>query len=159
MSRILYILCLVLGLAGPCAAQSYGELRAHILSEEGYRSRQYMVRGVPHIGIGHRVYHPTSPLTRYQIEALFSQDLKVACDAAYVDTAHFSSHPKQVRIMLCALAFSVGPTGYHAFTRFRAAIDAYDYRAAARELRASLWAHQLPDRAARYDAILLAATY
>lgn len=155
MIRLLIILCLVLGLAARSGAQTYDELRTHIVAAEGYRVKQYMVRGIPHIGIGHRVYRPTGSLTRYQVEALFAKDLKVACAAAYLETAHFSSHPKQVRIMLCALAFSVGPTGYHDFTRFRAAIDRYDYRAAAYELRQSAWSRQLPNRAARYDLILL----
>lgn len=158
MSRSSLILCLVLS-AVAAHAQSYAELRAHIVSEEGYRSRQYLVRGRPHIGIGHLVTKPTGPLTHYQIEALFASDLRVACLVAYENTAHFSRHPKSVRILLVSLAFTVGPSGFRDFRRFRSAIDAYDYRGAARELRMSLWAQQLPERAARYDAILLSAAH
>lgn len=155
MTRLLVLLVLTFGSCALSRAQSYAELRAHLVSEEGYRHKQYMVRGIPHIGIGHRVYQSTGPLTRYQIEALFERDLKIACDAAYHGVKRFGFHPKQVRILLVAMAFSVGSTGFTEFARFRAAIDRYDYRDAANELRQSAWSRQLPARSDRYQAILL----
>lgn len=159
MSRFLIILCLILGLAAPCTAQSYAEIRAHVVSEEGYRFSPYLLRGQWHVGAGHLISRPGRPLTRYEIEYLLERDIKIAGDVAYRGVKHFSRHPKPVRIMLVGLALNLGPTGFNDFTRFRAAIDTYDYRAAAYELRASQWALQLPTRAARYDAILLSAAH
>ncbi len=156
MSRFL-ILCLLL--LTTARAQSYAEIRTHILSEEGYSAKPYLLRGQWHIGLGHRLARPSGPLTHRQTEALFAKDLKVACDAAYSDIKTFSRQPKQVRIMLCALSYNLGPSGFHDFYLFRAAIDRFDYRAAARELRISLWSSQLPSRAIRYQDILLSATH
>ncbi len=157
MSRLLVILCLFLA---PCAyAQSYAELRAHVISEEGYRFKPYLLRGQWHVGVGHKLSAPGRPLVRYEIEHLLAKDLKVAGDAAYSHVKHFSRHPKPVRIMLVGLAYTVGPTGFRQFVLFRAAIDAYDYRLAAYELGASDWARQLPSRATRYQDILLSAAH
>ncbi len=137
------------------SAQTYSELRAHIIIEEGYSPIPYLLRGVPHIGLGHRIYGAgPKRLTNAQIEVLFAADLKTACEIAYRETEHFSRHPKPVRVLLCALAYNLGESGYHEFYRFRAAIDRGDYPAAARELQASKWSTQLPNRAARYIATL-----
>lgn len=153
MLRFLIALCL-LAAALPGRAQSYTELRVHIVVEEGYSLKPYVLRGVYHVGIGHRVYGVPRTLTKREVEHLFAADLKKAGDTVYVSTLRFSRHPKVVRVMLVSLAFNVGTAGYLDFTRFRAAIDARDYRTAARELQASNWARQLPNRAARYIAAL-----
>lgn len=154
MPRLLIIICFL------CAAlsargQTYNELRVHLLAEEGYSATPYLLRGVYHIGLGHRIVgNVPRKLTSRQIERLFAADLKIACDTAYQSTRQFSSHPKQVRIILISLSYNVGSQGYRDFVRFRAAIDRFDYKAAARELDDSLWSTQVPNRAARYINIL-----
>jgi lysozyme len=135
--------------------QTYSEIRAHIVQEEGYRLEPYRLRGVLHVGLGHRIYGKAkSRYTHGDVERLFARDLKTACDAAYSGVKTFSRHPKDVRIMLVSLAYNLGPTGFHRFREFRQAIDRFDYRAAQTELRMSSWANQLPSRADRYVLIL-----
>lgn len=159
MPRLLIVLCLVLAAtAVKSYGQSYQELRAHIVAEEGYRRDPYLVLGQWHIGVGHLTSSRSRRLTDDEVEALFAADLRFACSAAYRLTPGFAAHPKAVRIILVALCMNLGETGYGGFIVFRQAIDSHDYLAAARALDDSLWSRQLPARSARYQMTLIAAS-
>lgn len=135
-------------------AQTRDELRTHLIEHEGYRNAAYKIYGQWHIGIGHKLDDWKPSWSNKKIENVFTADLKIACDTVLRDISNFSKHPKPIRIMLVGLAFNVGPTGFHEFRKFRAAIEAFDYNRAADELSNSLWAIQLPNRANSYISVL-----
>lgn len=135
--------------------QTYQELRNHLIQEEGYTLKPYSLRGRLHVGIGHRIIGiPKKSYTRNEVENFFERDLHAACRAAYSNIKNFSQHPKEIRVMMCALAYNVGPSGFANFVSFRKHIERFDYGSAANELNASLWSKQLPNRSYRYVNIL-----
>lgn len=135
-------------------AQTDGEMRQHLIKEEGYRLRPYLVRGIPHVGIGHRVHGTPHSISPSEAESLFIRDLSKARHAARTACVTFDNQPHDVKIILIGLAYNLGSTGLYRFTAFRSAVDNFDYWTAALELRKSLWRYQLPARCSRYAAIL-----
>lgn len=149
---------LIFLLAAICVhAQTDDQMRRHIVAEEGYRLEPYLVRGIPHVGLGHRVWGRPRIITPSEAETLFATDLAVARRAARGAIKSFDLQPLDVRVMLVALAYNLGPRGFTRFVDFRAHIDQFDYWRAASDLRKSLWASQLPSRANRYIGILASA--
>lgn len=155
MRLLLFLLPLTL------AAQTPREFRDFLVQHEGISHVRYRdSRGIPHIGIGHRIYPHENlgpRISRAQIDALFSRDLNAARHAALTHISSFATHPKEIRLLIVGLAFNVGPTGLSRFTQFIAALNHHDYLKAAQELENSRWARQVPGRARDYLAILEAA--
>lgn len=148
------MLAIMLLLTVSALGQTYGEMRRHLVAEEGYRLKPYYLHGIAHVGIGHVVYGHPRAITPDEAEFMFAFDLGLARRTARAGVMTFDQQPLDVRVMLVGLAFNTGSSGFGGFVRFRNAIDAFEYWAAARELRNSLWYSQLPDRAERYIAIL-----
>lgn len=135
-------------------AQSLQEVRTYIVQEEGVRLTAYRDRGAYAIGVGHSTRAPLPSITQAEAERLLTVDVERAYLAALRLTPRFESQPQTVRLLIISLAFELGDTGYARFIAFRRAIDRHDYRAAACHLHHSLWARQVPGRAARCVAAL-----
>lgn len=148
----LFILLLVSSLS--CAAQSLDEIKTYVRAAEGCSLVSYQLRGEWHIGVGHRLnaWHPSISTAR--ADRYLMTDLTWAMRAAFQLVPSFETQPKSVRLMIIALVFNTGADGFARFVGFRRALGARDYRAAARELRMSLWSRQLERRASTYIAIL-----
>lgn len=139
------------------AAQSFDDYRAFLIQHEGVRHTVYRdSRGIPHIGIGHRI-QPGESFTRLsteQINHIFTRDLAVAHTTANRYVSSFSSHPHGVKLVIVGLAFNVGSTGFARFKRFISSIESGNYLSAAAALRDSKWANQVPNRMKDYTLIL-----
>lgn len=157
MRRLLFLFPVVL------AAQTPSEFREFIVQHEGVSHVRYRdSRGIPHIGIGHRIYpHENfgSRISSAQVDQLFTRDLNTARHAALTHVSSFTTHPKEIRLLIVGLAFNIGDTGLSHFTRFISALNRHDYLSAARELENSRWARQVPGRARDYVNLLEAAHY
>lgn len=135
--------------------QTYEEFRQHILKEEGSSSTPYRLHGKWHIGMGHRLHNKVPRyLTQAQIEDLFRIDLEKAYNVALAEIPNYYQHPKAVRLIIVALIYNLGESGFHNFFKFKVAIKNCNYKLAARELSNSLWAKQLPNRAYYYTLML-----
>jgi lysozyme len=149
---LFFISCLCL------QAQTIVEFRYHIEKYEGKSSVPYKdIKGYWTIGIGHKIHNDEiipMYLTESQITDLFLKDLQWARKYAKRYVSNYDSHSKEIRIMLVALVFALGPTGFYNFNEFRAALEKPDYPEAAIELSDSVWARTLPNRAQDYILIL-----
>lgn len=159
MSRILILVLILLGAAPGAPAQTVDEYRQHIQSFEGCSTTPYCLWGVWHVGVGHRLLagERFTRLSKGQIDRQFKRDLDKAKTIAWQLVPSFATHPVQIRIMIVALSYNLGYDGIRDFYDLRYALNRHDYRAAGRALSKSLWARQLPNRAADYVAILNAA--
>jgi GH24 family phage-related lysozyme (muramidase) len=137
-----------------------------VRQNEGVRNRMYLDHlGIPTIGVGFNLTRPdarakigtdydeilagTKTLTPERIEALFDADLAASLlDLARV-LPNFSELPPEVRVALLDLHFNVGPTRFRGFRKMLAALQGNDFSRAADEMTDSLWARQVPTRAAR----------
>lgn len=98
-------------------------------------------------------------LTPEQAYQLLTWDVLDAVNAAVrIVGEEFWSHPVSVQIAVTDLIYNLGPSGFYDFKRARAALNAGDYRAMARELLRSPWARQVgPGRAQKILGALLGA--
>lgn len=143
--RLLPLLFVLLSL--PCAAQTQADYDTFIRQAEGFRWQPYRDGTGYSVGYAHRI--PKGQLARFanlsgsHLDELYQVDLATAYGAAISEVTDWGSHPREVRVLIVALAFNLGATGLHDFTNFIAAINARDYLKASRELCDSRWARQV----------------
>lgn len=133
------------------------EVKQHLVAQEGLRNFRYTdSQGFPTIGVGHRILDSESKyfLTDNQAMALLEKDASIAMAHAQKLIPSFSRHPKQLQVILVSLCFNLGPNGFAKFVKFRSAMEKGDYAVAAKELRNSRWAKQVPVRANKYIGIV-----
>lgn len=133
------------------AETDYIALREFIVKWEGYSATPYVNSGLWHIGIGHvfRDQNPANIKDTYsdsEIDAFFRSDVCIAGDVARRLFASFETQPQSVQFLLIDLAFNLGETGLSKFVKFRAAMDAFNYHNAAKELIDSIWYRQVGKR-------------
>lgn len=110
-------------------------------------------------GIGHLV-KPEEPeyaqtagtkLTEARVTEWFENDVKLSigeCEALY-GKGTFDSFPGEVQEILVNMIFNLGRTRLSKFKNFRSALEAKDWKRAAKEGRDSLWCRQVKNRAER----------
>lgn len=154
MRPLALILALCLPLAAP--AQSAREYREHIERYEGLSLSPYRDKlGYWTVGVGHRLLPGQSRhrITESYAEALYELDFATAYEGA-ASIPCFLDLPPKARILVVALVYQLGSAGFADFTQFKLALAMHDYPKAARALRHSRWATQVPERADAYCAIL-----
>ncbi len=82
-----------------------------------------------------------------QIDALFSADLETAIEGARSNVSSFDGLPDEKQMVVVDLVFNLGASGFAAFKRTIAAIEAQLWSQAADEMEDSLWFRQVGLRA------------
>jgi GH24 family phage-related lysozyme (muramidase) len=138
-----------------------------ILGHEGTRPSVYTdSQGKLHIGVGFNLDRPgaqqaieavggnyealcagSDTLSTEQMETLFAKDLDAAIQGAEQSVV-LSDHPEEVQSAIVDMVYNLGPTGFEYFVKMRTCLEAKDYCGAAAEMANSLWATQVPNRAA-----------
>lgn len=157
-------LCVLTLCAAPLFGQDRLAMQEHLIQQEGFVNTCYRDEfGNRSIGIGHKLAsnEPITHLASETIILLFNQDLdRAIVDArrfGHDDIGRFDNKPEAVKEVMVYLAFNLGYAGLSQFTKMQTALANGDYHLAANELRNSLYAKQLPKRAALYAAMLDAA--
>lgn len=136
------------------------KLKEQLKIDEGVKYELY----VDHLGyltggIGHLV-KPDEPeygqpvgtkLTEARVTEWFESDVKLSvgeCEALY-GKGGFDSFPGEVQEILVNMIFNLGRTRLSKFKNFKTALEARDWKQAAKEGRDSLWYRQVKNRAER----------
>lgn len=161
--RALYWLAIGLLLIVIAAELSYGSesIEQFTQRHEGLRLKPYHdSRGYLTLGYGHRIpanYTLPTAITPEEAQAMLALDLNDADTAVVRLYPDLASHPKDVRFVLTAMAFQLGPVGLGKFAAMRKAIDQRDYAKAAMEILHSRFAQQTPKRAQELAALMYKA--
>lgn len=150
MTKIVLTLLGAFLLLSPLRAQTRADYRAFLVASEGYSLTPYLSANETHVGIGHllRPGERHGRYTKAQVEALFDHDLSYAIHSCRLAFVRFDELPKDVRLVLTSLSFTVGRRGLMAFVNLRLAITYRAYDAAAHEVADSRWWNQVqPARA------------
>jgi len=158
--------------AGVAASKPKGSMRtrarALIAEHEGRRRHVYLDQvGHPTIGIGFNldrggarsiieglglnfdaVVNGQQDLTDAQVDRLFDGDFNASLAAARELLPNFSSLTTNAQIVIIDMIFNMGKGGVAKFTRMLDALSRRDYAAAVEGIRGSLYASQVPSRAA-----------
>lgn len=144
-------------LLSPVRAQTRQDYRTFLVANEGYSLTPYVNANETHIGIGH-LLRPGERHGRYtaaQVEALFSHDLDYAVESCQMAFTRFDELPRDVKLALVSLSFTVGRRGLMEFVNLRIAIHYRSYDLAAHEVAESKWWRQVqPERANQAYRIL-----
>lgn len=145
-----------------------------VTKHEGRRSHVYTdTVGKPTIGIGWNLDNPDSveicdhyglslgelkagtvSLTDAQIDEVFSYQLTEAIGVTQKLFPNFDTMPDNVQAVICDMVFNMGEPAFSQFHATIAALNDGDWKLAAQHALQSLWAKQVPHRAAD-DAQLL----
>jgi len=141
MKSLALLLCILF--TNTALAQSFTDYRTSLVKVEGYSLTPYANN--THVGIGHLLKpgERHGGYTALAVETLFISDLAYAIQSCNLAFDHFDRLPKDVKVVLVGLSFSVGRTGLMRFRHLRLAIDHRAYSSAAVELADSRWFHQV----------------
>jgi lysozyme len=133
-------------------------LRAHVQRDEGTRLQVYAdSRGLPTVGVGHRVT-PADQLrlgdwiTPERCARLFDADLDRTIAGCVERIAGWEIFPEEVQTILLNMAFNLGVEGLLTFRRMLAHVRAQEYPQAAASMQQSKWCTQVGQRAVRLVA-------
>lgn len=141
-----------------CSAQSIQDYRNYLIKYEGYKNKPYYCQGGQlTVGIGHflsrkdniKIYY-----TNKEIDKFFEKDINETIKINKKIYNNFNQLPNNIKLILVSLTFNIGGTKIQTFIKFNKAINNHDWKIAAKELRNSLYYHQLPQRANDYINIL-----
>jgi GH24 family phage-related lysozyme (muramidase) len=147
---------------------------ALIVRHEGRRNKVYLdSMGIPTIGIGWNLQDPESEdvadffglnlpelisgqqvLTDAQIDAVFNYQLSRTISEASQLLQGFPTFPDEVQAVVCDMIFNMGLTRFSQFHLMIAALNVRNWKQAAVQAGDSLWAKQVPNRAADDIALL-----
>jgi len=136
-------------------------LMNYIKQEEGCRLKAYQdTRGIWTIGYGHTGpnVHPGMAVTQDEAEDLLEHDLLMAqwgVEKAFPWVEGLDPVRKDAVVDIC---FNMGAHRFMGFHRAIAAMVQHDWQGAVKELRDSLWQHQVGRRADSIEARLLSGT-
>jgi GH24 family phage-related lysozyme (muramidase) len=99
----------------------------------------------------------TKPLTHDQVEALFADDLNEAIAGGQSSVRNFAELPTGVQSAVVDMVFDMGVSGFRKFVRAIKCLEVRDFAGAALQMEHSLWATQVPNRAASDIALVRAA--
>lgn len=139
-----------------------------ISQHEGVRTQVYTdTAGIPTIGIGFNLQKAGAPqriaalgvdyaqlcagqcgLTDVEVQTLFSQDLDTAIGDTRALVSNFDSLPDNAQTAIVDMVFNLGGPRFSQFKATIAALVAEDFAQAADQMASSLWATQVPNRAA-----------
>jgi lysozyme len=136
------------------------KIKARLILDEGCKLTVYMdTEGNLTCGIGHEVVPADNlkegdMITQARCDQLFAADLATAIKFCTDSPAiSFLGQPELVQEVLVDLAFNMGPV-FATFKTFQGLIRAREYSQAADDLKGTLWALQVPNRAIRMEQLL-----
>jgi len=115
--------------------------------------------GLPTFGVGHLILETDeefgkpvgTSVSEERVRACFDRDLETAireCNNLY-EEGNFGNFPDEVQQVLVNMMFNMGRPRLSGFKKFNAAIEAGDWKEAAKEGRDSRWYKQVTNRAER----------
>ncbi len=123
-------------------------LYEQLARDEGKSPRMYLdSRNVPTIGIGHNLRD--RPISERAIQTIFEDDLAEVAAEVRARIPVVATLSDARRGVLINMAFNLGVGGLLEFRRMLAALEAGEWERAAEEMKDSLWAEQVGDRAER----------
>lgn len=136
------------------------EVYKQLKLDEGVKYEIYLDHlGYKTFGVGHLVTQDDpewtmavgDEISEARVWNAFEKDLDNAiwdCEMLY-GLSRFKSWPGEVQEILVNMMFNLGRTRLAKFVKFQAALNAQDWKRAAKEGRDSLWYHQVKNRAER----------
>lgn len=147
-SITLFLLTAVIALAVP----RFSSVRQSLEHWEGVRYVPYADPARPShmiVGIGRNLTSNNQGVRlnrRYspaEVYAFYDADFRAAVNTARAGIVNFDGLENEVKQVVINLVWTVGPSGFKSFVKFRKALSNRHYHAAARELVDSRWARQV----------------
>jgi GH24 family phage-related lysozyme (muramidase) len=119
-----------------------------LISFEGFRLTPYKEKGCSSwsVGIGHNLTAHKQRIKEYtqkEVMEFFHEDYLEALSTARRLVRDFDNLPEPAQIVVIQLIWSVGPTGFYKFKKFRMALNNKSWVTARKELLNSKWAGQV----------------
>lgn len=150
------------------------EIENFVSEYEGFRNKAYIdSEGIPTIGIGFNLRRPDAKriiqslgydynkviygrksLKDEDIRKIFKDDLKSAINNARKSVSNFDELPSPAQKVVVDMVFNLGPNRFRGFKKTIAALEDYDFRAAANEMKNSRWFKQVGNRSKRNVGII-----
>ena len=134
------------------------KLREEIEYDEGVVYEVYLDHlGLPTFGIGHLVRDSDpehgadvgTPVSKERVIEVFNQDMITVVEDCHKLYPDFPSLPEEVKRIIANMMFNMGYSRLKKFRKMRSAITNRDWNEAAVQMKDSLWARQVPNRANR----------
>ena len=134
------------------------KLREEIEYDEGNVEKIYLDHlGLPTFGIGHLVTQSDpefsqplgTPVSEERVAECFNQDIETTISECKILFDNFDELPEEVQRIIANMLFNMGRPRLSRFHKMKKAIDNRDWIEASVQMKDSLWARQVPNRADR----------
>ena len=134
------------------------KLKEEIKTDEGVIYEVYLDHlGYKTCGVGHlcRATDPENklevgdPVSVERVDVLFAEDLETTIDECKLLYNNFDDLPEEVQRIIANMLFNMGRPRLSRFHKMKKAIDNGDWIEASVQMKDSLWARQVPNRADR----------
>ena len=134
------------------------KLKEEIKTDEGVIYEVYLDHlGYKTCGVGHlcRATDPENklevgdPVSVERVDVLFAEDLETTIDECKLLYNNFDDLPEEVQRIIANMLFNMGRPRLSRFHKMKKAIDNRDWIEASVQMKDSLWARQVPNRADR----------
>tara|TARA_R100000654_G_scaffold501_2_gene1909 strand:+ start:191 stop:634 length:444 start_codon:yes stop_codon:yes gene_type:complete len=134
------------------------KLKEEIKNDEGVIYEVYLDHlGYKTCGVGHlcRATDPENKLevgdsvSVERVDILFAEDLETTIDECKLLYNNFDDLPEEVQRIIANMLFNMGRPRLSRFHKMKKAIDNGDWTEASVQMKDSLWARQVPNRADR----------
>ena len=134
------------------------KLKEEIKTDEGVIYEVYLDHlGYKTCGVGHlcRATDPENklevgdPVSVERVDVLFAEDLETTIDECKLLYNNFNDLPEEVQRIIANMLFNMGRPRLSRFHKMKKAVDNGDWIEASVQMKDSLWARQVPNRADR----------
>ena len=134
------------------------KLKEEIKTDEGVIYEVYLDHlGYKTCGVGHlcRATDPENklevgdPVSVERVDVLFAEDLETTIDECKLLYNNFDDLPEEVQRIIANMMFNMGRPRLSRFHKMKKAVDNGDWIEASVQMKDSLWARQVPNRADR----------
>jgi|TARA_R100000458_G_C8045302_1_gene94838 lysozyme len=134
------------------------KLKEEIKTDEGVIYEVYLDHlGYKTCGVGHlcRATDPENklevgdPVSVERVDILFAEDLETTIDECKLLYNNFDDLPEEVQRIIANMMFNMGRPRLSRFHKMKKAVDNGDWTEASVQMKDSLWARQVPNRADR----------
>ncbi len=134
------------------------KLKEEIKTDEGVIYEVYLDHlGYKTCGVGHlcRATDPENklevgdPVSVERVDVLFAEDLETTIDECKLLYNNFDDLPEEVQRIIANMMFNMGRPRLSRFHKMKKAVDNKDWVEASVQMKDSLWARQVPNRADR----------
>ena len=134
------------------------KLKEEIKTDEGVIYEVYLDHlGYKTCGVGHlcRATDPENklevgdPVSVERVDVLFEEDLETTIDECKLLYNNFDDLPEEVQRIIANMMFNMGRPRLSRFHKMKKAVDNGDWTEASVQMKDSLWARQVPNRADR----------